>query len=60
MTKTKFPKSIFILRAGEGENQYWEVNENAETAGENDGDLVGVYELIFVKRLSITRKLDDS
>lgn len=56
----EFPKRIYVIRAGEGEEQYFEVNEKPDTAGENDGERVAVYELQSVKRLSIKRTLDDS
>ncbi len=56
----EFPQRIYVTRAGEGDEQYLEVNEEPDTAGEDDGDSVAVYELQSVKRLSIKRTLDDT
>ena len=50
-----FPKSILVLHVQDGEDSWYEVNENLDIL--SDGDMVGIYELREVKRVRVTTEL---
>ncbi len=57
-TRDKFPKQLYIYRAGEDDGQYFSADETIESIDETEADVVAVYELRDVKHLRVTRTLE--
>jgi hypothetical protein len=56
MAKTKFPKELLVTREGDPGDDYLVASETTENI--EDGANVAIYQLVDVKRMKVTKKLE--